>query len=322
MIASLWRLCPPFRLPAWTPAFVVLSTAVLWSGCGGDAPDAYGNFEATEITVSAEVSGRLMEFAPDEGTSLTAGRVVGVVDTTNRSLQRRELQARRQTARDRVHEAARQIDVTAVQLETAREELERDRRLLADSAATPRQVNLQAGDVRRLERQMEANRARLTAARSEIESVNAQIAQVHQHIGDSRITNPVDGVVLNTYVQPGEFVQPGQPLYDVASLDTLTLRAYVSGAQLSQIRLGQRVTVSYDVGADSLASLPGRVTHVASDAEFTPTPIQTREERVDFVYAVEVDVENPEGALKIGMPGELSFDPPPSRADVADADRP
>lgn len=314
-LAPFWNPLRAHFLPGRLLAAALLIGVL--TGCSDESADAYGNFEATEITVSAEVSGRLVHFRPDEGVVLSSGGVVGLVDTTTRHLTREELRARRQTARARVQEADRQIDVTAAQLETAREELERDQRLLEQNAATPRQVNLRRGEVNRLERQIDARRAAVASARSEIESINAQIAQVRQQITDSHVHNPVAGRVLTAYVEPGEYVQPGQALYDIASLDTLTLRAYVSGAQLSEVRLGQEVTVAYDTGKDSRANVSGRVTHIADDAEFTPTPIQTREERVDFVYAVEVDVPNPDGALKIGMPGELMLstgqDPTASR---------
>jgi HlyD family secretion protein len=130
------------------------------------------------------------------------------------------------------------------------------------------------------------------------------VALIDDRIARSRIVSPLDGTVLTRYVEPGEFVQQGQPLFKVASLDSLTFRAYVSGSQLTSLRLGQQVKVGVD-RADSLATLPGRVTWIASTAEFTPTPIQTRDERADQVYAVKVTVRNKNGVLRIGMPGEL-----------------
>jgi HlyD family secretion protein len=137
-----------------------------------------------------------------------------------------------------------------------------------------------------------------------VAAVDAQIASLDDRLARSRIRSPLTGTVLTRYVEPGEFVQPGQPLFKLASLDSLTFRAYVAQAQLTALRLGQEVRVGVD-RADSIVTLPGRITWIASSAEFTPTPIQTREERADQVYAVKVAVANPEGRLRIGMPGEL-----------------
>jgi HlyD family secretion protein len=132
------------------------------------------------------------------------------------------------------------------------------------------------------------------------------VASIDDRLARSRITSPLSGTVLARYVEPGEFVQAGQPLFKLASLDSLTFRAYVGNTQLTQLRLGQQVKVGVDRG-DSIATVPGRVTWIASAAEFTPTPIQTRDERADQVYAVKVAVANPDGRLRIGMPGELTI---------------
>ena len=288
------------------PAVLAAAALLLAAGCGGDdRPDAYGSFEATEVTVSAEAAGRLLEFRVTEGETLRAGQRVGLVDTTGTALQLRELRARRRAAESRRVRAGREIEALRAELEGAREELARDRRLAADSAATARQVNLRRREVRVLERRVQAARAERSAAASEVASIEARVEQVRERLRDSRVRNPVEGVVLVSYADRGEHVAPGQPLYDVARLDTLTLHAYVTGAQLTRVRPGQRVRVRYDRGENGLAERPGRVARVASEAEFTPTPLVTREERVSFVYEVEVEVPNGDGALKVGMPGEL-----------------
>lgn len=287
---------------------LLLMLALLLCGCGrSDEPDAYGNFEATETIVSAESSGRLVRFEPRDGMHLAAGQIVGLVDTVATSLQRRELLSRRRAAQARAVEVGAHVDVLQAQLQTAGEELARFRRLLADEAATARQVNLQQGEVRVLEERIQAARVSRTAVDQEVAAVTAQLAQIDRRLSDNYIENPVDGTVLTTYASTGELVQPGKPLYTVASLDTLTLRAYVAGTQLAQVRLGAAATVLYDAGPDVLAVRTGFITSVADEAEFTPTPIQTREERAEFVYAVEIDVPNADGALKIGMPAEVRF---------------
>jgi len=280
--------------------------AVLLGGCREDEPDAYGNFEAAETVVSAEGSGRLLRFEPREGQALAEGAVVALIDTTALALQTQELASQEAASRTRTLEAEAQIGVLQAQLATAREEHARTLRLYRAEAATAQQLNLAEGEVRVLEERIQAARAQTESVRQEVGGVQARTAQVQEQIRKSQVVNPAAGTVLAAYAETGEFVQPGQPLYKVADLRTLTLRAYVSGAQLTAVRLGQPVTVQVD-GPDDEARLrfPGTVTWISAEAEFTPTPIQTREERTEQVYAVEVRVPNPDGVLKIGMPGEV-----------------
>lgn len=279
------------------------------AGCRGEEPDAYGNFEATEVTVAAETAGRLLRFEPREGARLAGGAVVGQVDTVGLALQRRELLAREGAARTRTAEAEAQIGVLRAQLATAEEEHRRTLRLFRAEAATAQQLNLAGGEVRVLRERIGAARAQTGVAREESGGAGARIEQVAEQIRRSRVVNPVPGTVLAVYAEAGEFVQAGQPLYQVADLDTLTLRAYVAGAQLAALRLGGpvQVRIDADAGEDRLAALPGRVSWISPRAEFTPTPIQTRDERVGQVYAVKVRVPNRGGVLKIGMPGEVVF---------------
>ena len=283
---------------------IALPLVLILAACASDEPDAYGNFEAAEVVVSAEASGQLVRLDVEEGERVPRGAVVGQVDTVLLSLQKRELAAQQGVAETRTTEATAQIDVLRAQLATAQEEYERTARLYRAEAATAQQLNQAEGEVRVLRERIDAALAHSGAAREETGGAAVRIARVEEQIRRSRVVNPVAGTVLNTFAERGELVQPGQPLYQIANLDTLTLRAFVTGAQLAGVRLGQGVQVRVDDGA-GLATLPGRVVWIASEAEFTPTPIQTRDERVDQVYAVKVLVANPDGALKIGMPGEL-----------------
>lgn len=283
------------------------------AACTKETADAYGNFEATEVTVASEIPGRLLRLDAEEGSRLTAGADVGVVDSTTLVLQRAELLARRESARARI----REVDASAAVFETQRgiaeRELERTRRLLAAQAATAQQGDRAERDVRVLREQLHgAQAARVTVLR-EVASVDAQVATLEDRIRRSRIVAPVAGTVLTRYVEPGELVQAGTPLFKMASLDTLILRAYVSGAQLSQVALGQVHVVRVDAGGDSLRTLEGRVTWIAPAAEFTPTPIQTREERVMQVYAVKLAVPNADGRLRLGMPAEVTLSVPNPR---------
>ncbi len=282
--------------------------ALALTSCRSDQPDAYGNFEATEVTVAAEVGGRLLFFSLEEGRRVAADSVVGVVDTVPLALERRALIARRAAAAARTREAAAGISALEVQRTIADRELARTERLLEQAAATAQQGDRAERDARVAREQLAGARAARASALQEVAALDAQVASLDDRLARSRIRSPLAGTVLTRYVEPGEFVQAGQPLFKLASLDSLIFRAYVANAQLTRLRLGQEVRVGVD-RADSIAALPGRITWIASTAEFTPTPIQTREERADQVYAVKVAVANPEGRLRIGMPGELLLGP-------------
>ena len=275
--------------------------------CAKSAPDAYGNFEATEVTIGAETSGRLLRLGVEEGARLAAGVEVGLVDTSTLALQRRELVARREAARARTGEVDANAAVLQTQRATADREVERTRRLLAVQATTSQQGDRAERDAQVLRQQLTGIQAARTSITREVASIDAQLATMDDRLQKSRIVSPGTGTVLTRYVEVGEFVQAGTALFKMAALDTLVFRAYLSGAQLSQVVLGQTVQVRVDAGSDSLRVLTGRVTWIASAAEFTPTPIQTRDERITQVYAVKVAVPNEGGRLRIGMPGELSL---------------
>ena len=277
---------------------------------GGKEPDAYGNFEADEVSVSAQTSGQLISFTPVEGTHLLAGAVVGLVDTTQLALERAQMVAQREATSARVAEAGNQIGVFQAQLAIAERNYERMRRLFEQRAATAQQRDQAERDYRTLVAQIAAARAQQQSVSREVASTAARVAEIADRISKSRIVNPEEGTVLATYAKAGEVVQSGQALYKIADVDTLILRAYITEKQLSQVRLGQQVQVHVDQGGGSLLTLPGVVRWVSSKAEFTPTPIQTRDERADLVYAVKIYVPNSKGVLKIGMPGDVSLTPP------------
>jgi HlyD family secretion protein len=284
---------------------LVLGTVAL-AACRKDHVDAYGNFEATEVTVGAEVGGRLLAFHLEEGDQLEKGALVGTVDTVPLLLERQTLMARRAAAASRAREAGSNIAALDVQSAIADRDLARTERLIKQSAATAQQQDRAEREARVAREQVAGARAARSGANQEVQALDAQVAQLDDRLSRSRIVSPQDGTVLARYVEAGEFVQEGQPLFKLASLDSLTFRAYVSNAQLSQLRLNQEVEVGVDRG-DTIAKLPGRIVWIASAAEFTPTPIQTRDERADQVYAVKVLVANREGRLRIGMPGELTL---------------
>ena len=285
-------------------------------------PDAYGNFEATETVVSAETPGALLWFTPMEGQQVAEGRKRPLVLILygNGGMIGASGASYRAAGRSRVSESGRQVEVLAVQRDFAKRAYDRTRRLFAEHAATAQQLDQTEGEYRALGEQIAAARVRSSrharlrrAARVQQQSAvgearasDARVAQLTEQISRSRVTAPLPGTVLATYARKGEFVQPGQPLFRIANLDSMTLRAYVTEPQLTQLRIGQRVQVSVDRAGERMV-VPGTVTWVASKAEFTPTPVQTRDERADLVYAVKIWVANRGGALKIGMPADVVF---------------
>ena len=296
------------RSPFLFRTAVLVSGVVAAGACSrGDDPDAYGNFEANEVVVASEAGGQLQQFTVTEGARLDSGAVVGLVDTTQLALERRQILASGEATKSRATEAGEQIVVLETQREIARRAYERAQRLAEQHAATAQQLDQAERDYRVLVAQIAAARSRRTSVAREGSSSDARVAQITERLAKSRIENPAAGTVLATYVRAGEVVQPGQPLYRIANLDSLTLRAYVSEPQLTSVRIGQPVRVHVDRGDGGRMTLTGTVTWVASKAEFTPTPVQTRDERATLVYAVKVLVPNRDGALKIGMPADLAL---------------
>lgn len=301
-----------------TKLFVTLALALasitVTTGCHrGATPDAYGNFEADEVSVSAQATGQLMSFTPTEGSRLRAGELVGIVDTSQLSLERAQLVAQQQATAARVTEAGRQIGVYEAQRGISLRNYERMQRLFAEHAATAQQRDQAERDYKTLVAQIEAAKAQQQSVSREVSSSSARVAQISDQIAKSRIINPEPGTVLTTYVNAGEVVQSGQALYKIADVDTLILRAYVTEKQLAAIKLGQKVQVHVDQGGGKLYTSTGVVRWIASKAEFTPTPVQTRDERADLVYALKIYVPNPNGILKIGMPADLTLGPVPGR---------
>jgi HlyD family secretion protein len=314
----------------------ILMLTVLAAGCArAPEPDAYGNVEATEVVVSAEGSGQLISFTVEEGNKLAADATVGEIDRTQLELQRTEASAQRSATAARVAEVQQQMEALVAQREAAvaqraalvaqheiaKRAYERISRLYAQQAATAPQLDQAERDLRTLgeqvksqdrqiaaqSQQIEAARAQQVTVRRRVDAADAQIEQIGDRIRKTAVVNPVAGTVLATYAKAGEFVQQGQPLYKIADLDAVEVRAYVDETQLASVRLGQGVQVTVDTGKDERKSLPGTVSWVSSEAEFTPTPIQTREERAELVYAIKIRVANQDGVLKIGMPADVNF---------------
>lgn len=278
---------------------------LLLGACADDDTTAWGTFEADEVTVAAEASGPVLSVAVREGDRVAAGDLVAEVDAGPLALQRDELEARRATVTSRLGEVAAQRAALQAQLDLARRDEGRLRRLAEARAATPQQVDRAEREVAVLVAQLEGTVATRATIGREAAAITTQVAQLDDRVARSVVRAPLSGTVLVRLTEPGEVVSPGRPMIVMAALDTLIFRAWVSGAQLPEVRLGASVSVRTDAGGGELREHAGTITWIADRAEFTPTPIQTRDERVIQVYAVKVAVANPDGTLKVGMPGEL-----------------
>lgn len=281
---------------------------VLAAGCAKEnGSDAYGQFETDEVMISSEMGGKLLQFEAKEGMTLNAGQKIGQVDTLQLHLKKAELESSIKSIRSNLATLDAQANVYKTQLETANKNLKRIQALVNDKAATTQQLDDIEGSINMLNAQIEAVKVQRRSVYAEIETMETRIAQVRDQIDRAAIINPINGVVITNYAEPNELVGQGSPLYQIANLEVLELKVYVSGAQLPNVKLGSDVEVLVDKDADSNQSLTGTVSWIASEAEFTPNMIQTKEERVTQVYAVKIRVPNRNGVLKIGMPGEVNF---------------
>ena len=277
----------------------------------GDAQayyDASGSFEATEVIVSAEAAGRILSLDAEEGSRLKAGQAIGAIDEVQPRLKRELLLAARMSAENKRPDIAVQLAVLRQQLANARSEQLRSENLVQENAAVRKQLDDAKAQVAVLERQLEALESTLrTSDRGidlELSSLDLQIAQVEDQLAKCVILSPIDGIVLLKYAEAGEFAGIGKALFKVADTQDMRLRAYVTGAQLSSLRLGQKVAVYADSGTEGQRRYDGTLTWISEKSEFTPKTTQTRDERAALVYAVKVSVKN-DGYLKIGMYGSL-----------------
>jgi HlyD family secretion protein len=268
--------------------------------------DAYGNFEAREIIVSAQMQGELLSLDIEEGQTLEQGTTVGWVDTSLLAVRREQLLAQRNSLGARLANIQAQAEVQAEQIETLQTEKKRIQRLLKDEAATPQKFDNIQGQLRVAEKKLQSIRTQKQSVYAERQVLNTRLNEVQTQIEKCCITNPIQGTVLEKYLEPCELAAPGKAIYKIADLSEMILRVYISGAQLPHIQIGQQVEVLIDRNKEENQSLTGTISWISSKAEFTPKIIQTKEERVDLVYAVKVRVEN-EGSIKIGMPGEINF---------------
>ena len=283
---------------------VPISFIALLLSCSNDQKaDGYGNFEATEITISAEANGKLQFLNIEEGQLVEKGAVLGLVDTLQSYLNKQQLLATKATVASKSGGVWSQVEVLQEELKNVKIEQQRLQNMFADNAATQQELDRANSRVDVLKKQIKNVESKNSPIINEGKTISAQVALVEEQITRSNITNPINGTVLAKYAEPGEIVSFGKPLYKVANLNQMELRVYLSQTQLSNIKIGQQVTVKVDSG-DTMKEYTGKISWISSSAEFTPKIIQTKEERVNLVYAVKIIVEN-DGSLKIGMPAEM-----------------
>ena len=298
-------------MPIMKRIFICCTLPLLAAACGRNGDfDATGTFEATEGVVSAEAAGRILRFDAEEGDRLEAGRQVGAIDTVQLYLQKLQLERQRASVVSNRPDIAKQV--ASLREQIAKQQIERRRveNLLRDGAATTKQLDDIDAQIKVLDGQLEAQLSTLRNNAASIDenssSIELQIARIEDQLAKCRIASPVAGTVLAKYSQAGELASVGRPLMKVADLDRIYLRAYFTADQLAALKLGQTVTVTADFGGDSRIDYPGRIVWIASESEFTPKTIQTRDSRANLVYAVKIAVEN-DGRLKIGLYGEVKL---------------
>ena len=288
------------------------SLLALFSSCGNGAPkyDATGTFETTEVLGSAEASGRLLYFDIEEGMLLKAGEEVGVVDTVQLYLKKLQLEASLKSVEEQRPDILKQVAATKEQISAAQRERNRVANLLKVGAANQKQLDDAEDQLEVLRKQLVAQNSTLSNSHQSLtwqsSSVGIQVAQVEDQLKKCHITSPIIGTVLAKYAEAGELTAMGTPLFKVADTEQMYLRAYITSEQLSQVKLGQKVTVFSDYGTDEHKQYPGVVTWISDTSEFTPKTILTKNERANLVYAVKIAVHN-DGLLKIGMYGGVEF---------------
>ena len=291
---------------------IIAGVVLVLSACGTKekAYDATGTFEATETTVSAEQSGVLMTFALNEGDEIDEGREVGLIDTTQIWLKILQTKASKAVYQSQKPDMEKQIAVTREQLAKAQKEQRRYQELVNDGAAPRKMLDDATSQVQVLQRQLTAQMSSLSvntnALNKQMAATDVQVSQLYDQLRKCHILAPVQGTVLEKYVERGEFVAMGKPLFKIADVSKMYIRAYVTSAQLQQVKVGQQVKVFADYGGGQKKEYSGTVSWISSRSEFTPKTILTDDERADLVYAVKIAVNN-DGYIKIGMYGEVKF---------------
>lgn len=273
---------------------------------GDKKSDAYGNFEAVETIVSSETAGKLLSMEVKQGDLLEPGKLIAQIDTTELILKKLQTRAQLVASETKRQNVSAQINVLKEQKKNMETTQQRLTKMFADKAATQQQMDDINGQINVLDKQISATNTQFQMIASDMDVVKSQLDLFNEQLTKCRINSPIKGTVLETYLETGELATPGKPVLKMADLSNLELKIYVSGTQLSTVKLGNDVKVLIDSGNTEMQKLTGKITWISSESEFTPKIIQTKEERVKLMYAVKILVAN-DGSLKIGMPGEVVF---------------
>ena len=290
--------------------FIIFALFFLACSSSDKEYDATGTFEATEVTVAAEQSGTLMRFDVNEGDELALGKEVGLVDTTQIWLKIQQAGATKAVYQSQKPDMEAQIAATRQQLTKAKQDQQRYKELVADGAAPSKMLDDATNQVQVLQKQLDAQisslSTQLSTLNSQVSTVDVQVSQLMDQLQKCHVTTPIKGTVLEKYVEKGEFVATGKPLFKMADTEKMFIRAYVTSAQLKDIKVGQQAKVFADYGDGQKKEYEGTVSWISSKSEFTPKTILTDDERADLVYALKVAIKN-DGYVKIGMYGEVKF---------------
>jgi HlyD family secretion protein len=288
--------------------YFVPVACLLLASCNNDKekPDAYGTFEATEVTISSMTNGKILWLNIEEGQVLDSNVLVGVVDTLDISLKISQAREQQLATSARRSDIEAQIAVQEQNKVNVLIEKNRVEKLLLDGAATKKQMDDINASLNLIDKQIASIRSQNLSLDAQVKTYDKQVAQFEKTIADAHIINPVKGTVLTKFAEPNEITTYGKPLYKIADLSVMQLRVYISGAQLADVKTGQKVEVRFDKDEKTNNKTTGIISWISQTAEFTPKTIQTKEERVNLVYAVKVLVPN-DGSLKIGMPGEIKL---------------
>jgi len=304
------------------PGIFVIAGCIAACNNNGPAFDASGTFETDEVIVSSELTGKILSFKVEEGLSIPKDSVIGTIDAENLALQKEQVQASIEALQERTSDVTPQVKLLQEQLAVQRSQLDnllkekaRTENLIKQDAATGKQLDDINAQIDVQKRQMDVTQQQINVQRNNINTQNRsvlserkplqkRVAQIEDQLSQSNIVNPLSGTVLAKYAEAGEMTAAGKALYKIADLGTMTLRAYITGSQLSTVKLNQPVKVLIDSGAKKYRAYSGTITWISDKAEFTPKTIQTKEERANLVYAIKVKVKN-DGFIKIGMYGEV-----------------
>jgi HlyD family secretion protein len=287
---------------------LVIIAIILLVGCKNktNKADAFGNFEATEVIISAETNGRILQFDPVEGSHLEKNGIIALVDTTMLNLQSDKIDAGMRSVKTTLSSINAQNDILKQQIENINVNISRFGKMLKDDATTQKQYDDLTGQVAVLQKQITANNTQKTSVAAELSVYESKKATLNDQIKRCYVKSPLKGTIIEKYAEAGEITAAGKPLVKIADLSIIKLKVFVSGSELEKVKIGHSCTVRIDKGEKGFITFPGTISYISDKAEFTPKIIQTKEDRVIMVYAVKIDLIN-DGTLKSGMPGEALF---------------